>query len=115
MSASPAPAPPPGLQRWLPWLRWACAVLSLLVFVGSGVAWAVYRNFTADLHTGLAVPRDASDADGSSQNILIVGDDTRDGATPAELRAMNAGPDFGTANADTMMVLHVPGNGRRPS
>jgi LCP family protein required for cell wall assembly len=103
------------MRRWVPWLRWACAVLSLLIFVSAGVAWSLYRNFTADLHKGSAVPSDSADVDGSGQNILLVGDDTRDGATRAELRAMHAGPDFGTVNADTMMVLHVPGNGRRPS
>ncbi|MGN6608427.1 MAG: LCP family protein [Jatrophihabitans sp.] len=117
MSAPPEVAPLAArpITRWLPWLRWAGAVLSLLIFVASGVAWAMYKNFTGDVRTGGAVPADATDADGAAENILLVGNDTRDGATPAELNALHVGPNEGTVNADTMMVLHIPGNGGRPS
>ena len=50
-----------------------------------------------------------------AQNILLVGNDTRAGATPAELKALHTGQDHGTANADTMMVLHIPTGGGRPT
>jgi LCP family protein required for cell wall assembly len=102
-------------RRALPWLRWLCAALSFTIFVGSGVAWAMYRDFAGDVRKGSSVPSDRNDADGSAQNILLVGDDTRAGATRAELRALHTGHDRTTANADTIMLLHVPAGGRRPT
>ncbi len=91
------------------------ASISLLVLVASGVAWATFENFTASVPHGLSVPADTDDPDGADQNILLVGDDTRAGATKAELKALHAGHDQTTVNADTMMLLHVPGNGSRPT
>ncbi|MBE7187986.1 LCP family protein [Jatrophihabitans endophyticus] len=99
-------------------VRALCAALSLLVVVGSGVAWATFEKFTADVPHGAAVPAlraGEHDPDGSSQNILLIGNDTRNGATRAEQRAMHVGHDDGTVNADTMMVLHLPSNGTPPS
>jgi LCP family protein required for cell wall assembly len=55
------------------------------------------------------------DPDGSAQNILLIGNDTRAGATLAELNALHTGHDKSTANADTMMVLHVPSDGGSPT
>ena len=95
--------------------RWLVALLSLLIIIGSGVAWAIYQQFSNSIPRGLPVPADAHDPDGASQNILLVGDDTRAGATRAELKALHTGSNRGTANADTMMVLHVPANGGRPT
>jgi LCP family protein required for cell wall assembly len=98
--------------------RAACALVSLLVLIGSGVAWATYKDFSASVPHGDPVPglaANADDPDGSDQNILLVGNDTRAGATRAELRALHTGHDTTTANADTMMLLHVPGNGGRPT
>lgn len=96
--------------------RAICAVLSLVVILASGVAWATFKNFQASVPHGAAVPTDTTDPDGAAQNILLVGNDTRAGATPAELAALHAGHDITTANADTMMVLHIPAGGRtRPT
>jgi LCP family protein required for cell wall assembly len=94
------------------------ASLSLLALIGSGIAWATFKNFTADVPHGDAVPAltaSEHDPDGSSQNILLIGNDTRAGATRAELKALHTGHDKTTANADTMMVLHVPSDGSRPT
>ncbi len=54
-----------------------------------------------------------TDIDGHDQNILLTGNDSRAGATPAELKALATGSDGGSVNTDTMMVLHVPANGSR--
>jgi LCP family protein required for cell wall assembly len=92
------------------------ASLSLLVIVGSGLAWATFKNFTADVPHGDPVPAlhdGEKDPDGSAQNILLIGNDTRAGATRAELRALHTGQDKSTVNADTMMVLHVPADDSR--
>ena len=97
-------------------LRIVAAALSLLVLVGSGWAWATYRNFNANIkrvqlstHSSAA----AKNIDGSAQNILIVGNDDRDTATNAELAQLGTTRDGGTYNTDTMMLLHVPADGSK--
>jgi LCP family protein required for cell wall assembly len=107
--------PAPGLRLGV---RAVAALLSLLVIVGSGVAWASYQNLSASIPRGAAVPplgAGQSDVDGADQNILLIGNDSRAGATPAELKALNTQDDGGSVNTDTMMVLHVPANGSRPT
>ncbi|MDT4989360.1 MAG: hypothetical protein QOI74_3454 [Micromonosporaceae bacterium] len=99
-------------------VRALCASVSLLILVGSGVAWATFKNFTARVPHGDPVPALTAgehDPDGRDQNILLVGNDTRAGATRAELTALHTGHDTTTANADTMMLLHVPADGSRPT
>lgn len=94
------------------------ASLSLLVILGSGIAWVTFENFTAHVPHGLPVPALAAnetDPDGAAQDILLVGSDTRAGATRAELKALHTGQDKSTVNADTMMVLHVPADGGHPT
>jgi LCP family protein required for cell wall assembly len=51
--------------------------------------------------------------DGKDQNILIVGNDDRESATDAELQQLGTGRDGGSLNTDTMMIVHVPGNGKK--
>ncbi len=102
--------------RWRVGLRATVAGLSLVTMVGSGLAWATYRNFTASVPHGAAVPplaRGQKDVDGQDQNILLLGNDSRAGATPAELKALSTQDDGGSVNTDTMMVLHIPANGSR--
>jgi LCP family protein required for cell wall assembly len=97
-------------------VRATIALLSFVVMIGSGVAWATYKNFTASIPTGAAVPplaKGHTDPDGSDQNILLIGNDSRAGASKAELKALATGDVQGTVNADTMIVLHVPANGGR--
>jgi LCP family protein required for cell wall assembly len=94
--------------------RLAVAVISLLALIGSGLAWATYQNFTATIEHGDPVPELANgqpDIDGKDQNILLLGNDSRAGATPAELRALSTQDDGGSVNTDTMMVLHIPARG----
>ncbi len=96
-------------------VRALCASVSLLVLLASGIAWATFKDFQQTIPHGDAVPADLTDPDGQAQNILLVGNDTRSGATRAELKALHTGPNHGTANADTMMVLHIPSGGGRPT
>jgi LCP family protein required for cell wall assembly len=94
------------------------ASVSLLVIVASGVAWATFKNFTSDVPHGAPVPAlsaGETDPDGADQNILLIGNDTRSGASDAELTALHAGHDKTTVNADTMMVLHIPSGDGRPT
>src|SRR5664279_2393113 len=60
------------------------AALAFLVLVTSGYAWATYQNFAASVPHGVAVPALAAGQkaiDGAAQNILLIGDDTRAGAS----------------------------------
>jgi LCP family protein required for cell wall assembly len=94
------------------------ASISLIVIVGSGIAWVTFKNFTAHVPHGDPVPAlraGEHDIDGDAQNILLIGNDTRAGATRAELKALHTGRDKSTANADTMMLLHVPAGDGRPT
>jgi LCP family protein required for cell wall assembly len=108
-------APPHGVRVAI---RAVVALVSFLVLIGSGIAWATYKDFTAHVPHGDPVPPLAAgerDPDGGAQNILLIGNDTRAGATRAELKALHTGHDTTTANADTMIVLHVPASGGRPT
>jgi LCP family protein required for cell wall assembly len=93
-------------------------VASLFTLVGSGLAWATYQNFTAGIPHGDRVPvldKGQRDLDGNDQDILLLGNDSRAGATAAELRALSTQDDGGSVNTDTMMVLHIPADGGKPT
>ncbi|WP_338177758.1 LCP family protein [Jatrophihabitans sp.] len=99
-------------------VRLTCALVAFALIVGSGYAWALYQNFTQSVPHGDAVPKLAAhqtDLDGSDQDILMIGNDSRAGATRAEQTAMHSGHDDGTVNTDTMMILHLPAGGGKPS
>jgi len=97
-------------------VRLLVASMAFAILIVSGYAWAQFRNFTNSVPHGAEVPAAGGpDIDGASQNILLIGNDSRAGATPAELTALHTGHDTTTVNTDTMMVLHVPVDGGRPS
>ena len=94
-------------------------MLSVAVLVVSGWAWATWSDFTSHIVRVSAIgggPGSATkraDIDGKDQNILIVGNDDRSTATAAELKELGTTRDGGSLNTDTMMVLHVPADGRK--
>jgi LCP family protein required for cell wall assembly len=96
-------------------VRLLAAGVSFVLLIGSGLAWAAYQNFTSNVPHGAPVPglNGARDIDGSAVDILLTGNDSRAGATAAELRALSTGLDGGSVNTDTMMVLHIPADGSR--
>ena len=98
-------------------LRVVLTICSLLVLVGSGWAWATYRNFNADITRVNAISAKGKAAnggiDGRDQNLLLVGNDDRDTATDAELAQLGTHRDGGSYNTDTMMLLHLPADGSR--
>ena len=96
--------------------RLIVATLAFTVLVASGYAWAEFRDFTASVPHGAEVPAlTGNDPDGPAQNILLIGNDSRAGATRAEQDALHTGHDTTTVNTDTMMILHLPDDGGRPS
>jgi len=92
--------------------------LSVAVLAVSGVAWGTYRSAVGNItHLSVLPPAGnnpgKSDVDGSDQNILIVGDDSRNGLTAAQLAKVATQDDGGGVNTDTMMVVHLPADGSR--
>lgn len=98
-------------------LKLLAAVLSLSVLVGSGWAWASYRNFNSDISRVNAITggtkASSTNIDGKDQNILVVGNDDRSTATAAELSELGTTTDGGSLNTDTMMLMHVPADGSK--
>jgi LCP family protein required for cell wall assembly len=97
-------------------VRASVAAISLVITLTSALAWDTYQSFAASVPHGDPVPplaKGAKDIDGGSQNILLIGSDSRNGATPAELAALGTQDDGGSENTDTTMVLHIPSDGSR--
>ncbi len=96
--------------------RIAIALISVGALIGSGIAWATYRQFTQGIQHGAALPKVAKgkkDIDGKDQNILLLGNDSIAGATSAEIAALGTTDDRQDALTDTMMILHVPADGSK--
>ena len=97
----------------------ACVLVGLLTGT-VGYAATSYHRFSDGVSRVDAIsPRPASstdgadDLDGTAQNILLVGDDHRPaGATAEDLAKISTEDDGGAENTDTMIVLHVPADGR---
>jgi LCP family protein required for cell wall assembly len=68
-----------------------------------------YFWMNSKLNRSVALP--AFTGQSAGQNWLIVGSDTRNGLTDQQIRADHVGFDFGTANSDSLMLLHL-GSGR---
>jgi LCP family protein required for cell wall assembly len=99
-------------------------IASALVLVIGGYSWLTYRTLVTHLNVVDAIPSPAVTGstgtgsaaqvvDGTAQNILLVGNDDRSGASPSELVAMHTGDDGGGVLTDTVMVLHVPADGSK--
>jgi LCP family protein required for cell wall assembly len=91
--------------------RIAAAVVSIVLLAGSGYGWAAYHAFSANLRHVDAIGN-STDTDGSAQNILLVGDDSRPaGASPEVLAQLSTQQDGGSVATDTVMLLHIPAGG----
>jgi LCP family protein required for cell wall assembly len=102
-------------RRWVRITSWAAVVASVLVLGLSGAAFGYYEHLNGNIHRIPLVisgtHRPAKPKDGA-ENILIVGDDSRVGETPAEVAQDHATLDGGANNTDTIIILHLaPNNG----
>ncbi len=79
-------------------------VVALLAAVAGSYFW-----LDSKLNRSVALPAFAGSSAG--QNWLIVGSDTRAGLTTQQIIEDHVGFDFGTANSDSLMLLHM-GTGR---
>jgi LCP family protein required for cell wall assembly len=93
-------------------LRVAAAVLSVMVLLASGLMWFLYKDFTGNIDRVNAIGKTADDVDGRDQNILLVGSDDRSTASDAELKELST-TRVSSNSTDTMMLVHVPADGRR--
>ncbi|MEN3356269.1 MAG: hypothetical protein V7637_251 [Mycobacteriales bacterium] len=91
------------------------AIVSLALLVSSGFLYFLYRDFNGKVSRVNAIGKSTvADTDGQDENILMVGNDDRSTATPAELKELGTEMDPGK-NTDTMILLHVPADGRKAS
>jgi len=103
---------PRGWRRWVRPKRILIAVTALvlvLVIVGVGL----YYDFNSKLsRAAVLVPTAATSA---GTNWLITGSDGRGGLTGAQENAMALGRNITGSRSDTIMLLHMPANGSRPT
>lgn len=115
----------PGVSRVARVRRFVVAFLSVLVLVGVGVGWTISTSVTSGLYTSDALGAldvDGLASSGGASNILLIGLDSRKAMDGSDLPAqfvtdqLHAGDsDVGGYNTNTLIVLHVPGNGDRAS
>jgi anionic cell wall polymer biosynthesis LytR-Cps2A-Psr (LCP) family protein len=107
-----------GRRRALHAVQAAVAVASVLVLAVTGYGWAAYRQLGAKLVTSdVLAPATARDG---ATDILLVGLDSRTDADgnplPQQvLDALHAGPDEGTPNTDTVILVRVPDDPTEPT
>lgn len=101
--------------------RVTAAAISITLLLGSGWGWYNFADLKRHTHvidiSGLGGPtattgRPAPKGDGTAQNILIVGIDTRANLSPAQRRYLKVGNDTSTST-DTLMLVHVPADGSK--
>ena len=94
-------------------LSWIAVTLSLVLFT-TGVLYAAYRHYGGRIQSvpGLAELQD--DQGGArTENFLVVGSDSADGLTDAQLREVGANRSQRSGvRTDTIMLVHVPADGR---
>jgi len=94
-------------------IAWTAGALAVLLIVVGGYAAYSYFRFVGGVKHVDVISKSGNDVDGQDQNILLVGDDHRpEGATQAELDQLSTTQDGGGTNTDTMMILHIPANGK---
>lgn len=97
--------------------RIVVAVLSTVTLVLTGYAWSAYDRLDGGIATSDVLSGNRA-ADGAI-DILLVGIDSRtDGhgnpLPQAELNALSAGPDTGTVDTDTLILVRIPASTSAP-
>ncbi|WP_052394959.1 LCP family protein [Kutzneria sp. 744] len=108
--------------------RAVVALASVAVIGLSGYGWSLLSQAQAHMttdnviehHTPPAQPATIQHQDGQDVNFLLVGIDSRTDVhgnplPPDVLASLHAGPDDHFLNTDTLMVVHVPGDGGKAS
>jgi LCP family protein required for cell wall assembly len=108
--------------------RTAVALASVAVIGLSGYGWSLLNQAQTHLttdnviehHTPPATAATVPHQNGQDTNFLLVGIDSRTDVhgnplPPDVLASLHAGPDEGFLNTDTLIVVHVPGDGGKAS
>jgi cell envelope-related function transcriptional attenuator common domain len=87
------------------------------VLVVSGLLWAGYHRYEGQIDRIDAIPTHGNhlteDVDGEDVNVLLVGNDSRNSASNAQLPQLGTERDGGGTNTDTMILVHIPADGRQ--
>jgi LCP family protein required for cell wall assembly len=113
-TATPARA---GRTRLAVAARVVAGLLSLVLLGTSGWGWYLGRVADASVNRTDAIPTSGNEETvktGEAMNLLLVGSDSRAGATEEELQQLNTEANAGT-NTDTMILVHVPADGSKAS
>ncbi|HET7660962.1 MAG TPA: LCP family protein [Oryzihumus sp.] len=89
-------------------------VLVVLVAWVGAMAWAANAAWSHVVKVPAEPTASNRPAAGSGKNYLLVGSDSRAGLTKAQRKALTTGYAQG-ARTDTIMLLHIPGNGGSPT
>lgn len=96
--------PPTGRRRAFTAMAWTAA--GIVVLGGTGAGYLYFKlndNLkTVDINQALGTDRPTK-ADNGSENILVLGSDTRSGSN----KKLGGGTDDGSARSDTAMIVHV--------
>lgn len=96
----------------LSWVAGVTSVLVLLATVGGYAAYRHYDNNIARIRNFVLPGHPQPAPSGKAENYLLIGSDTREGLTRAQLD--EAGTTYnGGALSDTVILAHVPGDGSR--
>ncbi|MCZ2849943.1 LCP family protein [Modestobacter sp. VKM Ac-2978] len=106
-----------GRRRLAAGARVVAGLLSLVLLGTSGWGWYLGRVADASVNRTNAIPTSGNEQTvdtGEAMNLLLVGNDSRAGATEEELALLNTEANPGL-NTDTMILAHVPADGSAAS
>jgi LCP family protein required for cell wall assembly len=103
----------PGRRRAALATKIIAGLASAAVLIASGWSWLLFRQFNTTVNRVNAITDTTGpDVDGTDQNILLVGNDSRGGLTDAQLKAIGTETEAGF-NTDTILLVHVPADGSK--
>lgn len=117
---SRVPSPRPARRRGRAWLRFGAGFVAAVLVGACGAAGLVHwgsgkidRTLVAGLTSAItaAEPVAAVEQRPRLLNVLVVGNDSRDGLTPEQIREFGTG-DFDGTRTDTIMLLQLELNGQ---
>ena len=95
--------------------RVVAGLVAVAVLGSSGWGWYLGRVADASVNRTDAIPTSGNNGvDGSAMNLLLVGNDSRAGASKDQLAELNTTAHQGI-NTDTMILVHVPADGSKAS
>jgi len=107
-----APRGPRGWRRWLRPKR-ILVILAALVALLAAATAGLYFDLNSKLtRINVLTPTSLTSA---GTNWLIAGSDSRGGLTPQQENQLALGRDISGGRSDTIMILHIPSNGTRPT